>query len=246
MSSTSVSARPGHVSTVSSNPKSKFYIALTVLMAATVAVGFWPSYFGQLIHGLPARPWIIHVHGTVFVGWMTLLAIQVGLAATGRVRTHRKLGTFGIAYGFLVLILGLIAGFAAPVIHFSAGEWSMDEAAAFLLLILGDMALFGGFFMASVKYRRRPEVHKRLMVLATVALVFAGAGRMEYLPVPVRMTIWLSPVFAGMVYDRVTRGKIHPTYWIGLGILLALFPRVFVMQTEAWLRFGRPLLGIFI
>ena len=246
MSSTSVSARPGHISTVSANTRPKIYVGLTALMAAVVAVGFWPSYFGQLIHGLPDRPWIIHVHGAVFVGWMTLLAVQVGLAATGRVRAHRKLGSFGIAYGFLVLILGLIAGFAAPVIHFSAGEWSMDQAAGFLLLILGDMVLFGGFFIGAIVYRRQPEVHKRLMVLATVALVFAGAGRMEYLAMPVRLAIWLSPVVAGMVYDRVTRGSVHRTYWVGLAVLVVLFARVFLLESEAWLRIGRPLLGIFI
>ena len=38
----------------------------------------------------------------------------------------------------------------------------MDRAAGFLLIILGDMALFGVFFVAAIIYRRNPEIHKRL------------------------------------------------------------------------------------
>ena len=122
----------------------QFYIGLTLFLMATVVVGFWPSYFGTLLGGGVARPLVMHVHGAIFTGWMLLLLLQVGLASTGRVRLHRRVGTFGIGYGVVVWVMGVIAMFAAPVIHVRNGEWPLDQAAGFLILPIGDMILFAG------------------------------------------------------------------------------------------------------
>src|SRR5688572_876778 len=121
-----------------------FYAGLALFLIATVVTGFWPSYFGTLLGGGVARPMVMHVHGAIFTGWMALLVLQVGLAATGRVRTHRRVGTFGIGYGAAVFVMGVIATFAAPVIHVHNGDWTAERAAGFLILPIGDMILFGG------------------------------------------------------------------------------------------------------
>jgi hypothetical protein len=72
-------------------------VGMAAFMSLMVLVGFWPSYFSQVFHGIPNRPMVIHVHGLIFVGWMVLLVTQVYLAATGRIRQHRSLGIVGIA-----------------------------------------------------------------------------------------------------------------------------------------------------
>jgi hypothetical protein len=183
----------------------------------------------------------------VFTGWMALLLTQVAFVAFGRTATHRKVGNLGIAYGCLVLVMGLIVGFAAPILHLSRGEWKSDQAAGFLLITLGDMALFGTFFIAAMVYRRKPEIHKRLLVLATVALLFAAVGRMDFLQSgPLYLAVWLSPVFVGMAYDAITLRRVHPTYLMGLAILLVGASRTFFTESEAWLRIGRALLQVFI
>jgi hypothetical protein len=189
---------------------------------------------------------VIHLHGLVFVGWMALLVTQVYLAATGRIRMHRSLGAIGIAYGFLVLAMGLVVSIAAPVMHFKAGEQPLDQAAGFLIIPLGDMVLFAAFFVPSVLYRNRPELHKRLMLLATTALLFAAAGRMSnFITLPLGVLVWLTPVFAGMAYDKWTRRKVHPLYYAGLVILLIGFARIALVQSEAWLQFGRAIINVF-
>ena len=125
--------------------------------------------------------------------------VQRHLAAMGRTQMHRSLGTIGIAYGFLVLAMGLAVSIAAPVMHFKNGEQPLDEAAGFLIIPLGDMVLFAGFFIPAVIYRNRPELHKRFMLLATTALLFAAAGRMSSaISLPLAVVVWLMPVFAGM------------------------------------------------
>src|SRR4030095_16963049 len=143
----------------------RFYIGMAAFMCLMVLVGFWPTYFGQILSGIPNRHWVVHLHGWIFVGWMALLVTQVSLAAKGRMRAHRSLGTFGIAYGFLVLAMGLIVSVASPVIHVAAGHQTMDEAAGFLIVPLGDMVMFGGFFIPAGVFRNRSQGQKPVNLL---------------------------------------------------------------------------------
>jgi hypothetical protein len=227
--------------------RTPFYVALTAFMVGVVLVGFWPTYFGRLLRGDIARPLVVQIHGLVFVGWMALLVAQVVLAWRGRVQMHRRVGQWGIAYGALVLVMGVTVGIAAPVMHFHAGEWTQDRAAGFLLITFGDMVLFGSLFGAAVAYRRRPEIHKRLMVGATVALLFAAVGRISALDqaIPALLAIWLSPVLIGMAYDWKTRGRPHPAYVVSALWLLVGALRVTLVESEVWLRTGRAVLGVF-
>ena len=222
------------------------YLVLTFLLIAMVIRGFWPSYFGLLVRGGVRRPWIIHLHGAIFSGWMVLLLAQVSLVAAGRVRLHRRVGNVGIAYGTLVLGIGLVVSVVAPVWHVRAGEWTVDHAAGFLLAPLGDMALFGGFFGAAIAYRRRPEIHKRLILAATVALAFAAVGRMAFASPVVFLLVWLSPLFAAMACDVCTRRRVHPVYCISVAVLAAAFVRIFLMQSPGWVKIGRALLRPFL
>ena len=221
----------------------RFYVAITLILMGIVVRGFWPSYFGPLLNGGVTRPGIIHLHGAVFSGWMVLLLAQVSLVATGRVRMHRRFGNVGIAYGTLVLGIGLVVSFVAPVLHVRAGEWTIDRAAGFMLLPLVDMVLFAGFFGAAIAYRRRPEIHKRLILAATVALAFAAVARMSFESPVVFLLVWLSPLFAGMAVDVFTRRRVHPVYFISVAIMAAAFVRIFFMQSEGWLMIGRALLA---
>jgi hypothetical protein len=224
----------------------KFYLATALLLLVMVVVGFWPTYFGPLLGERVARPWIMDFHGAVFTGWMVLLLAQVSLAATGRLRIHRQLGNVGIAYGTLVLALGLVVTFFAPAQHVQAGEWTMDEAAGFLLLPLVDMLLFAGFFGTAIAYRNRSEIHKRLMLAATIALVFPAVARMPFESPAVIFFVWLSPLFAAMAFDRYIRRRVHPVHFISAGVLAVAFLRIGLMESEGWLRIGRALLRPFV
>src|SRR5687768_9916367 len=97
----SIPARPAASAPVRSR---QFYLAITLVLIAMVVRGFWPSYFGQLG---ATRPWIMHLHGVVYSGWMVLFLLQVSLIYGRRVKTHRSIGNrVGIAYGALIWVLG--------------------------------------------------------------------------------------------------------------------------------------------
>jgi len=226
----------------------KFYVVLAVLMLLLIFVGFWPSYYGPLMQGAAEAPLLLHVHGVIYIGWMALLILQVTLAARGQIRTHRAVGNFGIGYGVLVWIVGVIVSFMAPAFNVNSGEWTVDQAAAFMPIPLGDMVLFGGFFLAAVLYRGQPELHKRLMLLATMAILFAAAFRLQNAGVsrPAAIVVWYVPLAIMMVYDLVQRGRIHVLYWIGAVVMGIALLRMPFGETETWLRIGRPIVEALI
>lgn len=221
----------------------KFYVVLAVLMLLLIFVGFWPSYYGPLMQGAAEAPLLLHVHGIIYIGWMALLILQVTLAARGQIRTHRAVGNVGIGYGVLVWIVGVVVSFMAPAISVNSGVRTVDQAAAFIPIPLGDMVLFGGFFLAAVLYRSQPEMHKRLMLLATMAILFAAAFRLQNAGVPreAAIVVWYVPLVVMMVYDLVQSGRIHKLYWIGAVIFGLGLLRMPFGESEAWLRIARPI-----
>ncbi|HJU41283.1 MAG TPA: hypothetical protein VJ691_00655 [Vicinamibacterales bacterium] len=223
----------------------QFYVGITVFLIATVVTGFWRTYFGTLLTGGVTRPLVMHLHGAVFTGWMALLLLQVGLAAAGNVRAHRRLGTFGIGYGALVLVMGSIVTIAAPVMHVRAGRWTVDAAAAFLLLPIVDMILFAGFFGAAIVNRHKPEIHKRLILAATVALAFAAVARMNF-SMPVFFALWLAPMAAAVAFDVATLGRIHRVNAVTTAVMAMAFGRILLMETPAWVAIGRVILQPFL
>jgi hypothetical protein len=219
----------------------RFYIGASVLMGIIAVAGFWPTYFGPLVSGTIAQPPLIHLHATVFTGWLVLFLTQAVLAATGRLSWHLRLGQIGIGYAGLLVIVGLYTGISRSADRLAAG----GDARGLLFAAVSDMVVFSAFFAAAVAYRRRPQIHKRLMMVAATMLLVAATARMQFLPVPplglpVRLTVWFSPIALAMAHDFKTRRLVHPVYLIGLGIFLVrIFSRGFIVETGAWAAFTR-------
>jgi hypothetical protein len=212
------------------------YIALSALMALIVAVGFWPTYYGPLVHLTLAQPPLIHVHAIVFTGWLALFSAQAVFAANGRLRWHLRLGRIGIAYGVLLVIVGLTTGVLR-----SAALPRGGQAEELLYVAFVDMLVFASFFGAAVRFRRRPDVHKKLMTVAATTLLVAAVGRNPYLPLPglaAMFLVWSSPVVLAAVYDwRHNRG-VHPVYVAGLVAFAFRMWSVPLALTSTWSAFA--------
>lgn len=215
------------------------YVAVGLLVATIAFVGFWASYFGPLLSaGTVDKPAILHFHAGVYVGWLLIFVTQTVLAATGRIAAHKKLGTFAIGYGVLVVAAGLLAAFGMFVLRVQAG--SAAEAQGRLLGPLVDMSAFAPLFAAAIYYRRKPELHKRFMVVATTYLLVAAVGRMPFLGEPrnlyVLHLIWVAPILLAMANDLWRERRVHPIYAGGLVLLVATGPalRAVVRGSETW------------
>jgi len=211
------------------------YIGLSVLMAVIAIVGFWPRYFGPLVLGTLVQPLLIHVHATVFTGWLALFFLQAYFAATKRLQWHMTMGRIGIWYGGLLILVGLTTG----VLRAAASP--PGRAEQLLLVSIADMAMFGGFFAAAIWYRKQPKIHRPAMVVAATALLVAAVSRMTFLPssVPIRLTLWAMPVLIAMAIEFRQTRRVHPIYLIGLVVFVVRrYSPPLIAPTDTWGRFA--------
>ena len=228
---------PNFVDAVNSRP---FYMALGILMAAIAVMGFWPTYYGPLVTAALAQPVIIHWHALVFSGWLALFFAQAAFAAIGRVSIHIRLGRIGIAYAVCLIAVGLVTG----VIR--AGALELAEGAELLMAAILDMAVFALFFGLAIAYRKKPQVHKRAMIVAATMLLIAAAGRFWFLPdlapairLPTFFLIWLSPILCAITFDLLRERRIYPIYVAGIAVLaMRIFVGDLISQTEMWRQFA--------
>ena len=157
-----------------------FFTAIAGTMLVIALAGFVPSLIQTSSRRAPVSP-LVAAHGFLFFGWLVIFFVQSRLIATDRVSMHRRVG---IAAG-LVLALVVPLSFAATVGMVRRGfDLSGDlmrtippRLGADVLWVsvfqFGDLLLFTIFAVAAILYRHRPEIHKRLMLFANVALIEA-------------------------------------------------------------------------
>lgn len=218
----------------------RFYVGMAIAVLITVFLGFSRSYFLKAYYGTPELSLLVHIHGLVFTSWVLLFLAQTTLVATGRTDRHRKLGVAGAVLAALLLIVGTttailrVKGGSAPILGV--------PPLSFLAVPFFDMVVFAMLIGAGLVLRSRPEMHKRLMTLATIALTSAPLARLSF----VRQAgppgfFGLTDLFivAMLVYDLATRGKVHPaTIWGGLVIVASQPLRLMISGTPAWLAFA--------
>lgn len=218
---------------------SRLYIPVAVLTIGIAIVGFWATYYSHVLAGTVTTAPIIQVHGAIFLGWLLLVTTQAVLAARGQMALHMQFGKAVMIYGVCVVAIGIIAAFAAFGIHLDAGN--AMRARSQLFIGLTDILTFVPFLAAAWIFRRRPEVHKRLIIVATTILLIAPVHRMSWFlggpppPLVPVLAIWLAPIYIGMMYDLVTRRIVHPVYVLGIvAIVYMKFWRMPMYRSEIY------------
>ncbi len=222
-----------------------FYTAMAVAMAATVFIGFGPTFFFKLFSDSPPLPPLLHVHGAAFAAWYALFFTQATLISNGRPDLHRKLGYAGVGLVLVMVVLGVMA--ATHAIRTNHTPPGLDPR-SFLVLPFFGIGVFAILAGAGVLTRKRPETHKRLMLLASIAMLDAAIARIPgvFAVGGPLASFGLQDLFviACIGYDFASRRRVHPAYLFGGLFILAMQPmRIVVSTTPWWLAFGDWLKG---
>jgi hypothetical protein len=113
----------------------------------------------------------------------------------------------------------------------------------FLAIPLVDMVVFSILVGAGFYFRRRPDIHKRLMLLATISILAAAIARLpfELLKAGPPAFFGLTDLFivAVIAYDLITRRRIHRATVLGGLLIIASQPlRLMLSGTSAWMSFA--------
>lgn len=220
-----------------------YYLAMAAVIAGIAFVGFAPSYYLSSLFEPRHWPPLVHVHATLFTAWVCLLLFQATLIRTGSVRLHRRVGLFGCVLAVAMVGVGTQTAIAAA--RRGLAPDGMDPL-AFLVVPLGALAVFAVLLAAAIASRHRPESHKRLMLLATFAILTPALARLPGVgqrpAVALALTVILVLVLAAR--DWRVCGRVHPVTAWGGGLLLVSAPlRFLIGHTEAWHRLATHLAG---
>jgi len=208
-----------------------FFPLMALLLGVYVLLGFWPSYIGAglVFAKLPSA--LVHIHAVLYVGWMALFITQIALIETRHVATHRKLGfVLGVWAAAMVLVgpaTAIMAVRREPS-GLSAGGFAGDlaQTVAFAILISAGLAV-----------RRNTPEHKRLMTLASAAIIGPALARWPFdfiqngPPSALAFLYLLQPVLL-IAYDLATQRRIQRATWLGLVVMLLVL--VCFLTLPAW------------
>jgi len=235
-----------------------FYFGAAVLLLALMFLGFQQFY----LHGKaypnrelapPIRTLLI-LHGASMLMWVLLFLVQPLLIVAGNRRVHMMLGRIGAVLAAGIVILGYrLAVEATRIKPPEMRLWGLDPK-QFLAISIISITVFAVFVSVGVWNRRRPQVHRPMMLLATLAVIPAALDRTEFITSLYAGTVWgavFGPFFGSLVIGmfllalkwRLTRSL---NKWFAIGYAGLVFSSASIMQlatTRAWDQFASFLLG---
>ena len=217
--------------------RSKFYVAMASVILALVLLGFAQTLYLRAFFEVPPVPTRLLVHGAALTIWFVWLFVQTVMVGTGRTHVHRRLGMAVVVLGPVVVLGGLLATLGigsrivesgldlsadASVLGIGVGGMSVAQFAAGVMWAnFGSVVALALLLVAAILLRGRPQAHKRLMLLASIAVLGPALARIARWPGfggeqgPFVTIVLLSLIGAIVINDLVTTRRLHPATWIG-------------------------------
>lgn len=229
-----------------------FFAAYLAIIWIAMVLGFGLDSFRKFNAGKLDYPWPVHAHAVAFGGWLLLFTAQVLAIRSGNLARHRRMGRLALVFLPLMLIAGPWASLAMDAIKFGHPKTAFPFMAIQFANVTGAAALI----VAGLWQRSNPAAHKRLMLMSLLALAepglsrlyggvleaWLGAGLWQFW---VQTFVGTFVLMAGVgVYDRITRGRLHPAYVAAFAWALATeFAATWLYYSPWWAGVTTRLLG---
>jgi len=222
-----------------------FYFAMGLLFLVIVYSGFSRTINENLLHSVVPRPLILWFHAAAFSSWVVFYLFQSVLIRTRSVKWHRFFGWFGAALGAAMVPLGLAT--AIVMGRFNTLQLHQPGAEPFLIIPVFDMAAFGTLLALAISWRKTPELHRRLLFIATCSLLDAAFARFDFIFDHSLFLFCPDLLIAlGMARDLLVNRRVHRVYLIAFPVLIVIQGLVvLVWRSEVawWVRIAHAIMA---
>jgi FtsH-binding integral membrane protein len=222
-----------------------FYFSMSLLLATVVVVGFSRTVNENLLHAAPPRPLLLWIHAAAFTSWIAFFIAQSALVRVRKVSWHRFLGWLGVGLATAMVVLGSVI--AIVMARFDAIQLHLSDTDAFLSIPFYDMTAFGVCVGLAVYWRKKPELHRRLLFIATCGLMDAPIARFDYVFNHNLFYICIDLlILLGVARDLIVDRRVHGVYLYALPVLIVgqnLAIYVWRVNPHWWHAITHPMLG---
>jgi len=230
-----------------SNPARLLYAAAAAVLFVITLLGFQQFYLhGRAYPGHELPPpvkLLIIAHGLAMTGWVVLFLVQTFLIVGGNRRVHMALGRIGAFLAVGMVLLGLRLPIETTRFEPDVTLWGLDRR-HFMAIPMLSILLFGAFVAVGIWHRRRPEVHRPMMLMAALSIIGAASDRVTGLPGLWAASVWgglFGPFFSAVVIGAVVfiaKWALTRSFdrWYATGHLAMVAVFAFTMK----LAFSRP------
>lgn len=238
---------PAIVATVPTAPRSQwsvdhwFYIAVALLMILLNVAAFGPSLV-DTAGRFGSMTMLVAAHGIVSACFLLFFLTQVTLVAIGRTADHRRFGMFGAALGAAMIVLTYAMSVESarrgydlsgdlqrlqfggePVTPDAPLRARPPDVGIGLALNVSQVLSFGILMGAAIWYRRRPNLHKRLMLLVVLGVLtgppfahlFGHWPALSAVAAIVQVPVTVLLLSVSAIHDRLTERRVHPvSVWV--------------------------------
>jgi hypothetical protein len=225
-----------------------FYFAMSLIFAAIVGSGFSRTVDQNLFHASIPRPMVLWFHGAAFSSWIVFYILQSTLVRVHKVSWHRLLGWFGAALAACMVVLGLITAIVMGRFDIVQMHGPAMDLTAFLSVPFYDMIAFASTVGLAIYWRKKPELHRRLLLIATCGLTDAALARWAYIfDYNLFFPLVDALILLGVGRDLVVNGRVHKVYLYALPLLIVgqiISNYMWRAQPAWWLSIGHSILGV--
>jgi hypothetical protein len=211
--------------------RSRFMAIVSWVLLGIVLLGFAPTFYLRSFFPVPPIPGYLYVHGTIVTAWFVLLVVQTSFVAAGNTRVHRRLGPLGILIGALVAVPGIwfTMKFPSRVLQQTGAprEVLLPRLTEGVAVGLTVAIMTGAFLTAAFLNTRKPQIHQRFVILASIAMVSAALTRIGGAPIfgginfHIVMFLGVFALVAALwAHDLWKNGTIHVVSLVGGSILV--------------------------
>lgn len=145
------------------------WLGIFLLIVVSGFLSDLPGYFAEVPH----PPMIVHVHAVFTSLWLLILTGQVLLVEVDNVKLHRRLGWFAVAWAAMLWVLAAWGEFAYQAVLLKA----LGQTTGIFAIALANLLCFAILMPWAIMQRKNSAVHRRLIILANLAIFAPGSAR---------------------------------------------------------------------